>query len=501
MGWTSPINVKLNDTSTSPLDVIITTDQKLMAVFLIPGPFLGGFLASKVGRKWGLLSTSIPLFVGWILIAAASSVGMIYAGRIFWGLAVGMLFTISPMYCAEIATDDVRGALGSFLQAFITLGFLLVYGIGPFISYSAVAYVGVGFVAVFTISFFFMPESPTYYLTKTDERHQRGAVLHEQHLLCGRLCAGPGHRHHHHRCYSGNKMFYISCALVSFQQMSGINTVLFYMSNIFSAAGFALDPAIATIIIGAIQFYISCALVSFQQMSGINTVLFYMSNIFSAAGFALDPPIATIIIGAIQFYISCALVSFQQMSGINAVLFYMSNIFSAAGSALDPAIATIIIGAIQFYISCALVSFQQVSNIFSATGSALDPAIATIIIGAIQVVASCITPLVGLLGMYFILADNQSPIAEKIGFLPILALVLFIVTYCWGLGPLPWAVMGELFPIEVKALASPIATAYCWGLSFLVTRYFNPIADAIGMGVAFLIFAVFCVISFFFTLF
>lgn len=76
----------------------------------------------------------------------------------------------------------------------------------------------------------------------------------------------------------------------------------------------------------------------------------------------------------------------------------------------------------------------------------------------------------GLLGMYFILDENDSPIVESIGFLPILALVLFILTYCWGLGPLPWAIMGELFPIEVKAIASPIATAYCWGLSFLVTR-------------------------------
>lgn len=72
--------------------------------------------------------------------------------------------------------------------------------------------------------------------------------------------------------------------------------------------------------------------------------------------------------------------------------------------------------------------------------------------------------------MFFLLSHVGSPAVDKISFLPILALVLFIVTYCWGLGPLPWAVMGELFPIEVKARAAPIATAFCWTLSFLVTK-------------------------------
>lgn len=73
--------------------------------------------------------------------------------------------------------------------------------------------------------------------------------------------------------------------------------------------------------------------------------------------------------------------------------------------------------------------------------------------------------------MYFLLAEQNSPIVDSISWLPILSLVLFILTYCWGLGPLPWAVMSELLPIEVKAIASPIGTAVSWALSFLITRY------------------------------
>ncbi|KAJ0170753.1 hypothetical protein K1T71_013525 [Dendrolimus kikuchii] len=409
MGWTSPVNIKLNDTSLSPLEYKVTDDEiswiaSLLTIGAIFGPFFGGFAASKIGRKWGLLSSVIPLLVGWVLIAFATNVGMIYAGRIFWGLAVGMLFTVSPMYCAEIATDEVRGALGSFLQVFVVIGFLLVYVVGPFSTYYVIAYVGLAFVAAFAILFYFMPESPIYYLSKDDIDSAADCL-----------------------------------ATIRGKSRAGVQAELDKMAAEVKA--------------------------SMEKTATL-------ADVFRGSNFK-------------AFYISCALVTFQQFSGINAVLFYMTTIFNAAGASLDSAIATIIIGTVQVLAS--LVTPLVVDRL----GRRL-----------LLLVSSCGTAVgLGLLAMFFILSDNGSPVAESIGFLPLLALILFIITYCWGLGPLPWAVMSELFPIEVKAIASPIATAYCWGLSFLVTRFFNPVVDAIGMGPAFLIFGVCCVISFFFTLF
>lgn len=408
MGWTSPVNIKLKDLSQSPLPEKVTDDQEawigsLLTVGAIFGPFIGGIAASKIGRKWGLISSAIPLFIGWILMAAATSVGMIYAGRIFWGLAVGMLFTISPMYCAEIATDEVRGALGSFLQLFITVGFLLVYSAGPYVSYSAIAYIGVAFTAVFVVAFFFMPESPIYYLTKNDREAAASCLM----KIRGRSRAG-------------------------------VEAELEKMAVEVTA--------------------------SMQKTATIR-------DLGEKGNFK-------------AMYISCALVFFQQFCGINAVLFYMTNIFTAAGSTLDASVATIIIGAVQLGASC-ITPFvvdrlgRRLLLLFSACGTAIG---------------------LGLLGMFFLLQANGNPIAAKIGFVPLLSLVLFMVTYCVGLGPLPWAVMGELFPIEVKAIAAPIATAFCWILSFLVTRFFNPVATAIGMHMAFWIFGVCCVGAFFFTM-
>lgn len=408
MGWTAPINSKLQDPDQSPLGRPATSDEiawigSLLNIGAIFGPFLGGFAASKIGRKWGLMSSIVPLLVGWIMAAVATSVPVLYAARIAWGVAVGMLFTISPMYCAEIATDDSRGALGSFLQAFITIGFLLVYGIGPFISYHVVSYVGIAFVVVFAIAFFFMPESPTYYLLKDDKEGAAKCLE----VIRGRSRAGVD-----------SELSQISADVAASMERNATISELFRGSN-FKA------------------FYISCLLVFFQQFSGINAVLFYMTDIFKASGTSLNPDIATIIIGAVQL----------------ASSFVTPFVVDRLG--------------------------RRVLMLISSCGTA---------IGSV------------LLGMFFLLDRNGSPVVDSISFLPVLSLVLFIVTYCWGLGPLPWAIIGELFPVEVKSIASPIATAFCWILSFLVTYFFPSISDSIGMHVGFFIFGACCVVAFFFSL-
>lgn len=411
MGWTSPITPKLSEDNywlQSPLPRPITTEEEawmgsLLTVGAIFGPFIGGFVGSRFGRKNGLLSCALPLIIGWILISIAKEIGYIYAGRIFWGIGVGMLFTISPMYCAEIATDDVRGALGSFLQVFITIGFLIVYAVGPFVSYGVVAYLGIALVLLFVGSFIFMPESPIYYLSKNNREAAVQALM---------KIRGQSH--------------------------SGVQD--------------ELEKMVADVE------------VTLSKTAKISDIWATKGNIKA-------------------MYVSCALVFFQQFCGINAVLFYMDSIFSAAGSDIKPHISTIIIGVVQM--GASFVTPFVVDRLGRRF---------------LLLISSCGTTIaLGLLGMFFILKDE--PIAEKINFVPILSLVLFMITYCVGLGPMPWTVMGELFPIEVKAIAAPIATAFCWILSFLVTRFFKPIALAVGMHIAFWIFGVCCLAAFFFTLF
>lgn len=74
--------------------------------------------------------------------------------------------TAQPMYVGEIATDDTRDTLGSFMQLFIVTGILYVYAIGPYVSFVKLQYICLAVPIAFAVGFFFMPESPYYQIGK-----------------------------------------------------------------------------------------------------------------------------------------------------------------------------------------------------------------------------------------------------------------------------------------------------------------------------------------------
>lgn len=64
-----------------------------------------------------------------------------------------------------------------------------------------------------------------------------------------------------------------------------------------------------------------------------------------------------------------------------------------------------------------------------------------------------------------------------------------------GFGPLPWAVMAEVFPTKVKGLGSAITAGFGWFVSFLLTKFFNDIINVLNASVPFFFFAVCCILS------
>lgn len=76
-------------------------------------------MANIIGRKWTLLSSALFLIVSYIVLMFAYEVWIILIARVLQGFATGFVMTIQPMYVAEISTDNIRGATGSFMQLFL----------------------------------------------------------------------------------------------------------------------------------------------------------------------------------------------------------------------------------------------------------------------------------------------------------------------------------------------------------------------------------------------
>nr|AEE61829.1 unknown [Dendroctonus ponderosae] len=177
------------------------------------------------------------------------------------------------------------------------------------------------------------------------------------------------------------------------------------------------------------------------------------------------------------FIISAGLLIIQQFSGINAVTGFMENIFRATGSSIPPQAATTLVGVIQVvtvFITSSLI--EKLGRKFLLMASAMGAAASII-----------------LLGLYFFLHKHEFRLLEYFWWLPISCLLLYIVSFNLGLGPVPWTVLSEIFPDNVKSSASALISSICFGTSFVVTLAFPILSEMLGMAESFWLFGLCCI--------
>ena len=101
-----------------------------VSMFLVGGmigALSGGWVAEKFGRKRGLIYTQMFSLLGAVLMGfckAASSYEMLLIGRTLVGISAGLFTGLSPLYVAEIAPINIRGAMGTVNQLGVTSGIL-----------------------------------------------------------------------------------------------------------------------------------------------------------------------------------------------------------------------------------------------------------------------------------------------------------------------------------------------------------------------------------------
>lgn len=94
----------------------------MMPLVGLVGGIAGGPMIEYIGRKNTILSTAIPFIISWLLIACATSIGMVLAGRAISGFCVGIASLSLPVYLGETLQPEVRGTLGLLPTAFGNIG-------------------------------------------------------------------------------------------------------------------------------------------------------------------------------------------------------------------------------------------------------------------------------------------------------------------------------------------------------------------------------------------
>ncbi|KAG5887590.1 hypothetical protein JTB14_025749 [Gonioctena quinquepunctata] len=127
-------------------------------------------LSDIFGRKNILLLTGIVDTIVWILTATGTSVYILYFSRLLVGISEGMLFASLPSYLGEIASPSIRGTWGNAFTIFFLLGQLLVTVVGSYFTVQQTALFFSPIPVAFLVLFWFMPESPYFFIMKGEHR-------------------------------------------------------------------------------------------------------------------------------------------------------------------------------------------------------------------------------------------------------------------------------------------------------------------------------------------
>ncbi len=274
--------------SLTPLLLGVTVFSALAGTVL--GAMLAGFPGETYGRRDSLRVMAVLYLISGLGCALAWNWTALVAFRFIGGLGVGGSSVLGPMYIAEIAPAKLRGRLVGVFQFNVVFGILLAYfsnyviGLQQFGSSEWRWQLGVTALpaALFLVMLFTIPRSPRWLVRKGRVDEAR-AVL--------QMTGDENYEHdlqeivesiHLERAQEEERLFsrkyalpiFLAVSIGMFNQLSGINAILYYLNDIFGFAGYSkVSGNLQAVAVGATNLLFTIIAMSVIDRLGRKTLL------------------------------------------------------------------------------------------------------------------------------------------------------------------------------------------------------------------------------------
>ncbi|CAN5568622.1 MAG: sugar porter family MFS transporter [Rubrobacteraceae bacterium] len=250
------------------------------------GAALAGPLSDSLGRRRLILIAAVIFSVGAVGAALAPNVVVLVVFRIVLGFAVGAAALIVPLYLSEVAPTRIRGAVAALNQLMITVGILSAYVVNAILApYEAWRWmVGLALIPslVLLVGMYFMPETPRWLVSKNRDDDARDVLLRtrtteEAEREVREIKEIESREEGGLRELTASWVrpaLLVAIGLAVFQQIIGINTIIYYAPTTLTEVGYGNQAAIlANLVIGVLNVLMTLVAIRFIDRIGRKPLL------------------------------------------------------------------------------------------------------------------------------------------------------------------------------------------------------------------------------------
>ncbi|KAF7008516.1 hypothetical protein CFC21_023260 [Triticum aestivum] len=446
----------------------------------IIGAAVGGWANDRFGRRTSILVADLLFFAGAVVMASATGPVQLVVGRVLVGLGVGMASMTAPLYISEASPARIRGALvstngflitgGQFLSYLINLAFTKAPGTWRWMLGVA------GLPAVFQfVLMLFLPESPRWL-------YRKGRVEEAEAIL--------------RKIYTAEEE--VTREMQELKESVEVEARERGSSEKVSLTALAKTPTVRRALVAGVGLQV------FQQLVGINTVMYYSPSIVQLAGFAsnqtaLALSLVTSGLNALGSIVSIYFIDRTgrrkllviSLVGVIASLALLSAVFHQT-TTHSPAVGSAETRHFDGSLTCP--GYRTSSSGWDCTrclkasstgcGFCASGAGSKLLPGACLLSNATVRDACHGEGRLWYTRGCPS----RYGWLAMVGLALYIAFFSPGMGTVPWIVNSEIYPLRHRGVCGGVAATANWVSNLVVAQSFLTLTEAIGPAWTFLIF-------------